>query len=313
LAIARQSSGPQVTGAQANPTPAVLINPAARELGKENAILSARGRRHHVHEFPGPLSIKTVVRGAAVWQTDAGRFEVDAGRLLILNDGRPYSLTVESESPVETFCIFFRQGFVEGVHDVASRPAGRLLDDPFGQPRQSLGFFERLHECDPKMHARFEAMRLAVARAAATPEWLEDKLIVTAFDLIALRGDVRREAARLPAVGAATRAELHRRLVRGRQFLDESFTLPVRLADAAEAACLSVFHFHRLFRQAFGETPQAYLTRRRLARAARLLRQTDRPVLAISSDVGYRSLGAFSTLFRRRFDLSPRAFRKLGE
>jgi AraC-like DNA-binding protein len=283
------------------------------ELGKHNTILSACGRRHYVREFPGPLSIKTVVHGSAVWRTDAGRFELDAGRFLILNDGQPYSFTVESKTPVETFCIFFRHGFVEGAHDAASRPPERMLDDPLRQPQASLGFFERLHEHNPRLNARLEAIRLAVPGSAAAPEWLEDQLMALALDLVALRGDVRREAARLPVVRAATRAELHRRLLRGRQFLDESCAEPVCLADAARAACLSAFHFHRLFRQAFGETPHTYLTRRRLERAARLLDQTDWPVRAICSDVGFQSLGAFSSLFRRRFGLSPRSYRKLGQ
>jgi AraC-like DNA-binding protein len=291
----------------------VWINPPPGELGKHNAILSARGRRHAVREFSGPLSIKTVVRGSAVWQAAAGRFELGPGRFLILNDGSPYSLTVESERPVETFCLFFQRGFVESARDAVQLAHAQLLDNPFEPPQGSIGFFERLHDDDPRLRARLAAMRLAVGDGTATPEWLEQQLVATAFDLIALRGEVAREPGRLPAIKAATRAELYRRLVQGRQFLDESYREPLRLADAALAACLSPFHFHRLFREAFGETPHAYLTRRRLARAAQLLEFTGRSVLDICGEAGFQSLGAFSSLFRRRFGQSPRAYRSQHE
>jgi AraC-like DNA-binding protein len=60
-------------------------------------------------------------------------------------------------------------------------------------------------------------------------------------------------------------------------------------------------------------TPHQYLRRRRLERAARLLRETARPVTGICLDCGFQSLGAFSSLFRARYGASPREFRKIEE
>lgn len=93
---------------------ALLINPPASKLGAENAILWGRGRRrYHVRDFPGPLSIKAMIRGTAEWRTGGSRFELDANSFLILNHDQPYSITVDSKEPVETFCVFFARGFVE--------------------------------------------------------------------------------------------------------------------------------------------------------------------------------------------------------
>ena len=85
----------------------------------------------------------------------------------------------------------------------------------------------------------------------------------------------------------------------------------ISLAEVARAACLSPYHFHRLFRATFRTTPHEYLTRERLERARHLLANEDLPVTEVSLRAGFEALGSFSTMFRRRFGVSPREFRRL--
>ena len=80
--------------------------------------------------------------------------------------------------------------------------------------------------------------------------------------------------------------------------------------DMAGAAGLSRAHFSREFRQAFGESPHAYLLTRRLERAAALLRATDRSVADICFSVGLSSVGSFTTSFTRMYGMSPTAYRR---
>lgn len=68
-------------------------------------------------------------------------------------------------------------------------------------------------------------------------------------------------------------------------------------------------HFIREFRRAFGETPHGYLLTRRLERAAALLRSTDHTVAAICMEVGLRSVGSFTTSFKRTYGITPTAYR----
>jgi transcriptional regulator GlxA family with amidase domain len=82
------------------------------------------------------------------------------------------------------------------------------------------------------------------------------------------------------------------------------------LEQLSAEADLSTYHFLRSFRKAFGETPHAFLTRVRLSRAKELLTVSSRPVTEICFDVGFTSLGSFSTLFRREFGESPASFRR---
>jgi AraC-like DNA-binding protein len=100
-----------------------------------------------------------------------------------------------------------------------------------------------------------------------------------------------------------------RHLLRAKDLIDARYREPLDVPTLARAAHLSPAHFSREFRRVFGETPHQYLLTRRMERAAALLRQTDRTVADICLLVGLRSIGSFTTSFRRTFGLSPTVYR----
>jgi AraC-like DNA-binding protein len=100
------------------------------------------------------------------------------------------------------------------------------------------------------------------------------------------------------------------RLCRARDFLADRFRTRTSLEDAAREAGLSPFYFNRLFTQAFHETPHEFVTRLRIDEARRQLLKDHASVTDICFDVGYESLGSFSTRFSSLTGLSPAAFRR---
>jgi AraC-like DNA-binding protein len=103
------------------------------------------------------------------------------------------------------------------------------------------------------------------------------------------------------------------RLCRARDLIRDCFNEPISLDDCALEAGLSPWHLLRSFRAAFGETPKEYLTRLRIKQAQHLLTVSSRPVTEVCLDVGFSSLGTFSTfslLFKRYTGFSPKDFRK---
>lgn len=284
---------------------ALIVNPSASRLGVENVVLWGRGNReYYVHDFPGPLSIKAVLRGQAEWRAGKSRFEIDARSFVILNDGQPYSMRIEPGPPIETFCVFFERGFVEDAWRSAASADGALLDDPEG--RAVLGFEERLRPREGRLDRVLRRMREAAQSGGDGEAGFYD----LALGLVELRTELAREIGRIPGARVSTRRELHARVQRGRQAMDEMLTEHLPLKSIARLAHLSPFHFHRAFCAVFGETPHAYRTRRRLERASRLLKETDLPVTEVCLDTGFESVGSFSTLFRRKYGASPTQFRR---
>lgn len=101
-----------------------------------------------------------------------------------------------------------------------------------------------------------------------------------------------------------------RRLCRARDLLAADYQAAIRLQQAAHEACLSAFHFHRLFASAFGETPHDFLTRLRMDRAKTLLASGDMSVTEVCMEVGYSSLGSFSLKFRSMNGRSPSEYQR---
>jgi transcriptional regulator GlxA family with amidase domain len=92
--------------------------------------------------------------------------------------------------------------------------------------------------------------------------------------------------------------------------MEACYAEPLGVAELARVACLSPAHFLRSFKALFGVTPHGYLTEVRLRHARRLLETTELPVTAVCFEVGFESLGSFSSLVRRRFGVSPSALRR---
>lgn len=97
--------------------------------------------------------------------------------------------------------------------------------------------------------------------------------------------------------GTLSDLETLQRLGRAREFIDHCYDHPLSLDQISEKACFSRYHFLRLFRQAFNKTPHQYLIERRIEKAKELLSADDLRVTDVCFEVGFQSLGSFSSLF----------------
>ena len=105
-------------------------------------------------------------------------------------------------------------------------------------------------------------------------------------------------------------SDIHERLCRARRLIDECYDLPLDLTEISKQACLSRYHFLRLFRDAFETTPHQYLVQRRIEKAKELLRLRNLSVTDVCFEVGFQSLGSFSSLFRKCVGAAPVSYRK---
>lgn len=278
----------------------LAVNPPFDQLGRINAIVGGRAREHAVRSFSGPLSIKSVIRGTAVWTTGSGRFELTPGQALIIGDGEEYSMEVDSLHPVETFCIFFRDGYVEDAARSLITDSATLLDACCDAP---VPFVEPL-SFDIRTFAALNAVR-------SEPE--EESLSALALVLARTNIDRVRRVFQLTPRRLSTRHELARRVAMATAYMHGHLGQAISLEDIASAACLSPFHFHRVFREVHGQTPHGYLAGLRFQRACALLRQTRRSVVEVAGDCGYESISTFTTWFTKRAGMSPMKFRKIEE
>jgi AraC family transcriptional regulator len=108
-------------------------------------------------------------------------------------------------------------------------------------------------------------------------------------------------------------SEYAQRINRVIDYLRGNLDRQVKLKELARVACLSEFHFHRIFGAVSGETLNNFTSRLRLEKAARLLRYSGQSVTDIALDCGFSSSATFSRSFRSGYDTSPSQFRKNGK
>jgi AraC-like DNA-binding protein len=284
------------------------LNPPFKHLPHCSALLNGVASTYQVDRYRTALSLKSVIRGAAFYQTREGRHLVTEDSFLILNHGQEYSLEFQGPAQTETLCPFFQRGLFEHVADSLATPVDKQLDDVDAQA-PATEFCERLYHKAGPVGRVLEQIRLGLGTPRLCTPWLEDRFFDLATAMAELRSGVQREIDEFPGRRAATRTELYRRLHLGRDFLSSCYDQPLTVALAAKVAHLSPFHFHRMFKSAFSQTPMQFLQERRLAAARRLLSRTDQPITSICFAIGFESLGSFSWLFRKRFGLSPSEFR----
>jgi AraC family transcriptional regulator len=108
-------------------------------------------------------------------------------------------------------------------------------------------------------------------------------------------------------------SEYAQRIDRVIDYLRGNLDRPVKLAELADIACFSEFHFHRIFTAVSGETLNNFTNRLRLEKAARLLRYSGQSLTQIALDCGFSSSATFSRAFRSGYETSPSQFRKSGK
>lgn len=100
------------------------------------------------------------------------------------------------------------------------------------------------------------------------------------------------------------------RLLEVRWHMETHFMEPLTLSLLARKACLSVPHFSAEFKRLFGASPIEFLIHLRMRHAAYLLRDHNLRVGDVTDKAGYPDHYYFSRLFKKRFGVSPLAYRR---
>ncbi len=98
------------------------------------------------------------------------------------------------------------------------------------------------------------------------------------------------------------------RLGRAIDYIEAHLEAEISLSELALAAGLSKFHFSRLFKAAIGLTPHKYLLKRRIERAARVLRQGEAEIARVAHNFGFADQSHFTRTFKKIKGVTPKQF-----
>jgi AraC-like DNA-binding protein len=105
--------------------------------------------------------------------------------------------------------------------------------------------------------------------------------------------------------------DIYQRIATAKIFIDENYDEAIGLEEISQQAFLSRFHFHRLFTRIYRSTPHRYLTQKRIEKAKQLLAE-NKAINDVCCEVGFESLGSFSTLFKKKIGFAPTFYRNIA-
>lgn len=103
--------------------------------------------------------------------------------------------------------------------------------------------------------------------------------------------------------------DLTERVVFAKGYIDQFYHEPIDLGALAKASCLSKFHFIRVFKRYYGQTPGQYLKEVRIRHAKRLI-SAGMPAKEAALEVGYSSVSSFHSLYKFLTGKTPGATQK---
>ena len=94
------------------------------------------------------------------------------------------------------------------------------------------------------------------------------------------------------------------------QYIRANVGEDISIPQLADMACMSKDHFIRTFRKTTGETPVAFITRKKMEAAELLLVTTDEPVKNIAVKIGFNDCSYFNKTFKRFAAITPQQYRQ---
>ncbi|MEZ0374470.1 MAG: helix-turn-helix domain-containing protein [Candidatus Sericytochromatia bacterium] len=281
--------------------------------GWPTLIMNATASSSWRPDIRGPLTLFMNLSGTSRVTVTGYEAFVNPNVCFISNTDQRYSLEIDSITPVETFNLHIGRELLSQTHQSLVLQPERLLGEGGILPAADFCFPNRLEPREAALDAwirRVLSLSTTLSSGPAQTQELEAAMLELLVWLLGRQAEIQREIARLPAVKAGTRQELHARLNRARDQLYAASTDILSLEELAATACMSKYHFLRLFRAAYGCTPHQFQLRLRIARAKALLKTSRLSVQEIALHFGFDDVSSFSRQFRSQVGTYPLHYRQ---
>jgi AraC family transcriptional regulator len=301
---------PDLPPAPLTPQNAAFRREWAARWGRENIAILGHERFKQYAKCAYTLSLKTCSSGTTDYYVHHRTLSVDDDTYLVLNGNQSYEAVFNGEPVVEGFCLYFRPELVAELGGAAPLSWEQAADCGARTPQRMPEFAEHLRPHDALVSPVLRHIRRSIAEGERGQAWLDEQLQSLLSRLMLAEGLRSRQSQQLSAAKPSTRSELLRRVGWATDFIQSCYAQNISLDDVANAAHLSKYHMLRLFKQATGMTPHAYLQCKRATVARRLLQTTSLPVNEVVQLSGFADRSTMFRQLRKQFGASGAALRR---
>lgn len=273
-----------------------------------NKVIVKESTPFHCHDF---IEIAFVKSGVGLHKIDKDEYSISTGDVFLINYDVPHQFIPDlkcNNSDLIIYNCIFKPGFLDpflvecyNFTEITNYFLLRsLIPDQYKDHgnKKLLGFYHSgINDLFEKMYTEYETKEpgyIGILRAYII------QFIITVFRLMQ-KSDMLK----------AKKESQHQNLIeRTLAHIKDHFSHDLKLEDMSFMAFLSPSYFCRQFKQYTGLTPTEYIQKLRIEEACELLKETNKKVIEIAYDVGYKDVKFFTEIFKRITGKTPLEYRK---
>lgn len=251
----------------------------------------------HWHE---QMEIIYIKKGNGIVSVDFVSYEVGAGTMVFIVPGQIHAIQQKEQHKMEYENIIFDLDMLK------ASPMEKASTDYFGPLQEGKVLIPTLLMPEHSLYHDVAAcLNGADEICRGFPQAYELAVKAQLYRLFYIL--FSHAATEEPGIKKGRRVDRIRPIIK---YVENHYTEPLSTKDMARVAGLSESHFMKFFKTTMGLPFIDYLNDYRLTMASRMLLSSDDSVLTVASECGYENLSYFNRLFKRRFGMTPREYRK---
>ncbi|MDH4472315.1 MAG: AraC family transcriptional regulator [Fluviicola sp.] len=253
------------------------------------------------------FSIKYVLEGCENYTINGNRFQVQNQHYLLANTHSAGAVEIDSEKIVKALCIDIAPNILSEVVASYLEPDCSIADQSLDRFFTTSDFFESFYPSHQTLLGK--TLTTLGSELSNSPfekhEFTKEFYYHLSEQLIADHIPIFKQLQSVRSVKMETKKELLRRVLRGKEYINSCYMLPLSIEQVAQECHLSEYHFFRLFKAVIGISPHQYLIRKRIENAHTLLLDKSHSVSDIAFLCGFSDVFSFSKAFKKHTGTSP--------
>lgn len=251
------------------------------------------------------LSIKYVVEGQEQYRVNDKKYEVKSGDLLIANAACFGEVLIDSPTTVKGLCLSVSTDIMQEVVNYQLNKAE--IETGISDFFTTSKFMERLYSKGSNHLGN--ALKQLAGKIAANPEekYEFNREFYYHLGECVLQdhiGDYK-QLQNIQAAKWITKKDLLRKVTVAKDIIESGDGQQLKINDIAQEVGLSEYHFMRLFKQVYGDSPYQFVLNLRLNKAFDLLKRREMSIAEISHLTDFADIQTFSKAFKRKFNMAP--------
>ncbi|MCU0439515.1 MAG: AraC family transcriptional regulator [Raineya sp.] len=255
------------------------------------------------------FAIKYVWEGVETYQVNGKNYILQKDQYLLANQYAEGSILIDSKRPVKGICIDIKHSILSEALASFRRPDTEYVDLNLDTFFATDCFVENQYQAKSTHLGLF--LNSLGNKIIEEITFTEDFYYTICEKLIQDHIPIYKQLQIIPTIKYDTKKHLFRCVYRGKEFIDSHFTENLSIEQIAQEASLSQYHFFRLFKNIYQQTPYQYIHQKRLLFAKQALESGHYSVSDVAIIAGFPDIYTFSKAFKKMYKITPSTLIKL--